>query len=315
MHKVFEVATYITAYEDQASLENCIRSILQQSYPVNQIFIIDNSKIKINTSFSKSSEVIINHHPENIGVAKGLSIAIQWAIDRQYDFLWTFDQDSEALPETLHCLIQSYQYLSKKQVPVGILSPKVVDLQSGSEINGLRFNGYCFYHEMDSIYQLDNQNIYEYDVTITSGSLINLKLAKYIDLPDSRLFIDAVDFDYCMKFRKKDYKVFIDKKAILNHNFGTYICHKSIINFHIPIYSYSALRYYYMIRNHTWLELKLSKTLHFKIACIIYRFFKLFKICIKIIFYESPPKLIKIYACIKGLWDGLTGSLQKRWNN
>jgi rhamnosyltransferase len=312
--KFLKIAAYITSYEDQPALENCIQSILKQSYPVDKVFIVDNSKIKVNIVFPNSQKIIVNHHPENIGISQGLSLGIQWAIDRQYDFLWAFDQDSEALPKTLEHLIISYLFLDQQNISVGILSPKTIDLKSRAEIYGLNFNGYRFYHSPNQKSPFSDKNIYECDVTITSGSLINLRVAQHIDLPDPRLFIDAVDFDYCMRFREKGYKIFVDRNAVLHHHFGTYLYNRSILTSkNRPVYSYSELRYYYMIRNHTWLELRLSKTFYFKIACIIHRFVKFSKACIKILFYESPSKSIKIYACIRGLLDGFTNSLEKRW--
>ena len=312
MDKVFKIAAYITSYEDQVALQKCVQCILMQSYPVSQIFIVDNSRVKINTIFSDPERITINHYPENIGISQGLTLALRWAIDFQYDFLWTFDQDSEALPTTLEHLLRSYLFLNQQNISVGIVSPKVIDLKSNNEIDGLKFNGYRFYRNLAKYEQFDKKNIYEYDVTITSGALINLALAKFIDPPDPRLFIDAVDFDYCMRFREKGYRIFIDKNSILNHNFGDYICHRSVFNSQvIPVYSYSTLRYYYMMRNHTWLELRLSKTFYFKVLCILYRFLKLVKTCIKILRYESSSKFLKIYASARGLIHGLVGSLGK----
>jgi len=312
LDKVFKIAAYITSYEDQVALQKCVQCILMQSYPVSQIFIVDNSRVKINTIFSDPERITINHYPENIGISQGLALALRWAIDFQYDFLWTFDQDSEAFPTTLEHLLRSYLFLNQQNISVGIVSPKVIDLKSNNEIYGLKFNGYRFYRNLAKYEQFDKKNIYEYDVTITSGALINLALAKFIDPPDPRLFIDAVDFDYCMRFREKGYRIFIDKNSILNHNFGDYICHRSVSNSQVvPVYSYSALRYYYMMRNHTWLELRLSKTFYFKVLCILYRFLKLVKTCIKILRYESSSKFLKIYASVRGLIHGLVGSLGK----
>jgi rhamnosyltransferase len=81
-----KIAAYITAYNDIEATKKCIEAIQEQSYPIEEIFIIDNSKIPVNILLSQKANIIIENYPDNIGVAGGLDIAIKWALDNNYDF-------------------------------------------------------------------------------------------------------------------------------------------------------------------------------------------------------------------------------------
>ncbi len=92
-----KVAAYITCYQDQDSSNRCIKAIESQSIQVTAIYIVDNSEQPLLLD-DKNQLLLIHHHPNNIGIAEGLVKALAWAIDQQYDFLWTFDQDSIPAP-------------------------------------------------------------------------------------------------------------------------------------------------------------------------------------------------------------------------
>ena len=94
----FRIATYITAFEDYNALVQCLQCLQQQDYPIELTLIVDNSKSLLLPS---TDRLIVEHHPENIGVAGGLKRAIAWATQRNFDFLWAFDQDSTPDDPTL----------------------------------------------------------------------------------------------------------------------------------------------------------------------------------------------------------------------
>ncbi len=305
---MYKVAAYITAYQDLEALQNCILAIQNQFYPVQSIYIIDNS-FQLLLQSNSSKNIIVNHYPENIGISGGLTIGLPWAIEQGYDFLWTFDQDSKPLPDVLEKLIYYYDFLEKQDNKIGIIAPLPVDCITGQKWHGIIFDKYRF---IESPLSQETSNVYKCDAVITSGSLISLSVAKQIDYPEEGLFIDAVDWEYCLKFRKQNYYIYVVKDAILNHRFGSSRYLKSIFRKReITVYDYSPLRYYYMCRNHTYVETRLSQK--YLIRSIIRRFEFLFIISTKIFLFESNQKFLKIWACLKGTLDGFIGKLGKTW--
>ncbi|MBD2655382.1 glycosyltransferase family 2 protein [Synechocystis sp. FACHB-383] len=308
----FNVVAYITAYQDLPSIQKCIKSLKFQSFIPKNLLIIDNSQKAL--SLDIQIPHIIQYCPENIGVAGGLKLATEWAIENNYDFLWTFDQDSQPDPNTLKILLSEYEYLNQKNIPVGIISPTIIDYQTQKKLpNGLlkKYKLEWILPEISPpFFHYYREKLYQCDVVITSGSLINLQAAKNIALPNPDLFIDGVDWEYCLNMRKHGYHICVSEKTTMQHNFGTYLTH---LNKSHPIYIYSPLRYYYINRNHTYIETRLSNNPYYKTLSYLHRIKSLIKKIGKIIIYEPGQKLIKIWASCLGFYHGLIGKLGKTW--
>ncbi|QUS59310.1 glycosyltransferase [Synechocystis sp. PCC 7339] len=303
-----KVGAYITSYKDTCCTQKIIGSLLLQSHKIDFVFIVDNSPSDLKLVVPVNHT--IKYCPENIGVAGGLNIAIQWFLNKKYDFLWIFDQDSLPEFDTLKILLKEFDYLQSSKIPVGIISPAIVDVQTKS----LLLCGYRTPFKLN--WQNPNQDyfyrekLYQCDVVITSGSLINLQAAKNIPLPNPDLFIDGVDWEYCLNMKKHGYHVCVSEKTTMQHNFGTYLTH---LNQNHPIYIYSSLRYYYINRNHTYIETRLSNNPYYKTLSYLHRLQSLIKKIGKIIIYEPDQKLIKIWASCLGFYHGLIGKLGKTW--
>ncbi len=303
-----KILAYITLYFDQKNSQICIDKLFDQSYFLNTILLVDNSFEKIILNLKNNSLVI--HKPENIGISGGLNLAIQWAIENKFDFLWTFDQDSQPPPDCLEILLSEYEYLQQQNIPVGIIAPTIIDSQTQTELPNGYLTAYKFNWLLSEYADYYREKLYRCDAVITSGSLINLKAAKNTPLPNPDLFIDGVDWDYCLKLRKQGYHICVTEKTTMQHNFGTYLTH---LNSQQPIYIYSPLRYYYINRNHTYIETRLSNNLYYKILSHLHRLKSLIKKIGKIIIYEPDQKILKIWASCLGFYHGLIGKLGKTW--
>ena len=299
------VAAYITVYEDRNAATRCIEAIHNQSVLVDLIFIFDNSKEEIFTSLDGC--ILSCHSPSNMGISQGLSLGLEWSMQNNYDFLWAFDQDSVPNYQCLEMLLQEYYRLVNIGQKVGIVAPTAYDHRSGNIIAGVNFDYDKFIHFKH--YNLEET--YECDAPITSGSLIDLKSAKLTDLPLIDLFIDGVDFDYGLKFKKQGFKNFIVTKAKLEHNYANPINVK-FLNFNWVFHAYSPLRYYYSCRNTTYLAIYYAKGFY-KFTASLHRIKTMFLKMIAIAFFEKENKLKKIYACLLGSYHGFIKKLGKTW--
>ena len=307
----YKVAAYITAYQDIEALNKTITAIQKQSYTVSEILIVDNSEKAI-ISEKNYQNIIVEFHPENIGVDGGINIAIKWAIQKEYDFLWLFDQDSQPVENNLEILLTKYQELSTKNHNIGIIAPKILDINTLQEFPGYIFQDYKFipkpeYSKIDNYYTCDG--------VITSGSLVNMSAAKAVQLPRRDLFLDAVDYAYCMNFRSQAYEVIVVKNTSMQHRLGNYSQVKDrLFNINDGIITFTCLpsRYYYACRNHTYFETRQSnkRMLHF---CLLHRLKVLINMIIRVIRYEPNFVLLKVWACTLGTFDGFRGRLGKIW--
>ncbi|MBD1837184.1 glycosyltransferase family 2 protein [Coleofasciculus sp. FACHB-501] len=307
----YKVAAYITAYEEPEAVKSCITAIKRQSYPVQEIFIIDNSAVP-SVSTQESSDLVVNFHPENIGVAGGLKLGIAWAIKQEYDFLWALDQDSEPNPDLLEKLLKKYQELSYQEFSVGIVAPLVFEINTQQEFPGSLFDRYKLVPFPNP---KEQSEYYQCDAVITSGALISTSVAKLVEPPNEGLFLDAIDYSYCMNFRKKGYQIIVVRDAILKHRIGNY-CKVKIRSRkgqeEIFTFVCSPSRYYYACRNHTYLETRLAekRMLH---RAVIYRTIFMLRFLKNILRYEPDFRAVKMFACILGTVDGFRGRLGKTW--
>jgi rhamnosyltransferase len=303
----FTVAAYITAYEDVEALNACIAAIKAQSFPVKQILIVDNSSQPLPLPYQSDNTLLVWSYPENIGIAGGLNLAFEWVLKQRYDFLWTFDQDSVPEPDCLALLLKAYVHLVKEDYQIGIVAPKAIDARTGDIVKPSLFLGDRF----RGFQPTDSSVPYECDAPITSGSLINLKAAEQIPPPDQALFIDGIDLDYGLRLRKAGFHNVVVPAAIMYHRFGT--------PFQVELFGkkkafqlYSALRYYYICRNQTYVEMYHSQG-WYRVRCALRRIKYLVATTLKILVFDSGSKTNKVYACIIGTYHGFVGKLGKLW--
>jgi len=307
----YKVAAYITAYHDTEAIMSSVKAIQLQSYSVERIFIIDNSR-NLSISIEQADSIIVEHHPRNIGVAGGLKRALDWSIGQNYDFLWALDQDSQPSENLLQALLEKYDELARKDFLIGIISPSILDMNTQQEFPGSLFEDYRFISFSNPV---DYPSYYECDAVITSGALISIKSAKLVPLPNEKLFLDAVDYSYCMNFRNKGFKIIVDRNTLLKHCIGKYYQvkdKKSKSGQVVSTFLCSASRYYYACRNHTFVEIKLSSS-KMLVKAIVHRLFIMNMFIERIVRYELDSVAIKVLACIIGTFDGLIGRIGKKW--
>lgn len=301
----YRVAAYITAYEDAGALSVCLSALQQQSYTIEQILIVDNSRNPLPLDSHSVCDLQVIHRPENIGIAAG----IQWAIDRclseGYDFLWMFDQDSQPAPDCLEWLIKSYVAMASDRYLIGIIAPHAIDARTGATVEpalflGDRFKGYKAPSATEP---------FECDAPITSGSLLWLKTINQVAPPDSRLFIDGIDLDYGFRLRQAGFHNLIVPTSTMWHRFGEPIAIR-FAGKKKTIQLYSALRHYYICRNHTYLEFGYSQG-YSRSICALRRIRYAIVQSILILLFDPQLKFKKAIACLLGTYDGFRGNLAR----
>lgn len=228
-----KIVGVVVLYNPDESVVNNINSYIDD---VEKLYLIDNSSIDNSNMFKhKKFEYIANYN--NLGIAKALNMGAEKAIKEGYEWLLTMDQDSmfekNAVKDMLEFLNQmkSNTYLTKvintTYEQLGLISP----LHMVGEKEDISYDG-----------------IETMEVVMTSGNIINLKAYQKISGFKDWLFIDCVDFDYCLNLISNGYNVIRLNFVKLNHNLGNQISKKILWK---TLYSsnHSAVRRYYMVRN------------------------------------------------------------------
>lgn len=257
---------------DISRLKQNLNAIANQ---VDELICVDNgsSNIEIvkHTAFNK--EITILELGENLGIAAALNRILQYAKENGYDWFITLDQDSVCMPN----LISNYKEHLYVNRP-GILACSIQDRNF-------------------SISSKKIEDIEEIEECITSASFCNTAALSEIGGFDEKLFIDSVDFDVCLNLRKHGYKIYKTGFVGILHEVGHGKNVKLLWKKRV-VYNHSALRNYYMARNHIYMAKKYSRDIS-----MIKTILKELESEILILLYENG-KLKKIGARYRGVVDG-----------
>ena len=238
-------AAVILFYPEEKTIDN----LLSYSSFVHTLYVLDNSEnpsIEIVELLKKIPNCQYIHDDENKGIAKRLNQACKLAIANNFDWLLTMDQDSSFSQKNISAYINCLESLANKK-QIAMTGAEFIKKENG-EVN-------CAYTEVTSL--------------ITSGSIMNLTLFNEIGVFDEALFIDQVDFEYCIRAVSNGYKVLHFSNIFLEHSLGVVSVHRSFKNLKNTYRSlHSPLRIYYMTRNYLYLKPKYEKSFPFEISII-----------------------------------------------
>ncbi|MDR3667495.1 MAG: glycosyltransferase [Ignavibacteriaceae bacterium] len=264
-----------------------IPNICMDLNQISHLYIIDNSDlINYNSSFEKDNITYIKNN-ENKGVASALNQAANLAIAQGFDYLLTLDQDSTL---DSHLVERYMHYLhSNNNKFLGWLSPHYI------------------YEEYSG--QKGRNDDYPISISMTSGSLLNLKAYKQIGPFIDNFFIDYIDIEYCLRLRKEGFEIIKIHEAIIYHNLGI-IYGRKFLFMNISVTNHSPLRLYYRTRNRFFVYKTYLK--YFPIF-VLKDLIVFFNELIKILLYEKN-KIEKYKWIIKGFVAFLENKMGKYEN-
>lgn len=259
------VGIIVTYNPDLKSLENNIKKIITA---VDYLIIWQNSPEDLSYLKKISDKILLWGDGSNKYIAQPLNKALDWCYKHNFDYLLTMDQDSTW--EDCDGFINDALALQIDNI--GIIAPSI--------------NTKECYH---SIFR-------EIEYTITSGSLVNVNIAKKIGGFNERYQIYWVDGEFCFKLRNNNYKIIQLPHFRLEHKLGTPT--KTILGFETS--NYSPVVYFFIIRNMLWENRQYGpRAVSYK--CIIYTLVR----NISGIIIGEKNKIKKLRKVIKGLYHGL----------
>lgn len=259
-----------------------LRINIKKIFPqVDNVILVDNGSQNIDAVrkfWGNRVEIIENN--ENKGIAAALNQILEYAINNDYEWFISLDQDS-VCEENL--VLNYLKYVNEPKL--AIITCKIID------------------RNFEEVYNNEN-DFYEIEQCITSASFCNARIIKSVGGFDEQMFIDSVDYEVCMAVRKNGYKVFRANFLGLVHEVGNGRNVKLFRRKKI-IYNHSALRNYYISRNRIYLYRKYPD--YISITKTILKEFESF---ILMILYEKDRKT-KFKYRIRGIMDGFIKKMGK----
>ena len=234
----------VTYQPDKHRLQENILSALTNQEAGN-LFIVDNHSSNladIQQLVADYPRIVLIENDENKGIARALNQIAECAEEYGYEWFVTLDQDS-VMPK--RSMDEYVPYTQEDEI--GIICPSIVDRNMGAEYNPS-------HQETDEIEQC-----------ITAGNLVRLAAWKKTGGFSEELFIDGVDFDFCLKIRKAGYKILRVNRIQLLQEVGH--GKKIPLPFHhqMSVLHHSPTRLYYIARNYLYIGKKHHQRWHWTI--------------------------------------------------
>ncbi|MGG2468152.1 glycosyltransferase family 2 protein [Paraclostridium bifermentans] len=223
------LAAIVTYNPDLERLQKNINAIEPQ---VEHLIIVDNGSKNINLISRIKGECKIKidliENEENIGIASALNQALDYAYKNNFDWILTLDQDSICDINMISEMKSQYEKEDNKNI--ALIAPNILDenitLKPQDIKEGIEYTG----------------------PVITSGSLTKTNIAKNIGGFVDKLFIDQVDFDFCLRLKDSGADILKVNRAIIYHQLGEISEHK-LFGKTITTTNHSPIRRYYYYRN------------------------------------------------------------------
>jgi rhamnosyltransferase len=248
---------------------------------IDQLIVIDNSETQddsiqenLEGFFPGANYRFLNR---NAGIAAALNIACDIAIQNNCGWILTMDQDSSFSDHQFSEMRDRIANIKTRFQRVGIITPFHV-LHPG--------------HLPKVTEQYSVKKI-----AMTSGNLLNLEAYTETGLFEEKLFMDYVDYEYCLRLRKNKYKIIQDNFVHLKHSLGDFTI-RNFFGQKIEISNHNSLRRYYITRNSLFVGFKYFKSHKMFFCHMLKNVF--FLDPFKIISYEKD-KLAKLKSVGRGI--------------
>jgi rhamnosyltransferase len=227
-------AAVVTFFPEPESAEH-LRALAPQ---VGRILVIDNGSppesLEPIESAARTIAVSVVRLGSNLGIATALNTGLRLAASQGFRWLATFDQDSRATESMLEEMAKALAAFPERD-RVGLVAPLHQDRRVGITVSDGR-------HEEAG----PGWNVIR--TTMTSGNLVNIAAAQAVGGFDESLFIDYVDHEFCLRLRRRGYRILEATRAVLDHALGN-LEMRSLGMARMGVTHHPALRRYYITRN------------------------------------------------------------------
>lgn len=239
------IGVVIVTFRRPGQLEKTLKAIRSQGILPEQIWVINNDKsedLGYLTCKEDLAGINLIISEENIASAGGFALGMNLVSKSGLNWIWLFNDDSRPVNGSLESILSHKEILEKPKS--GMI--KISNLNQRREAILQNWKG----RRVPTYVPVSNELI-ETDLVTFDGCLISTSLIKEIGTCDPAYFMGTYEFDFCLKAKDHDFKVYtLPNGLIEDEKSGS-------------IGGTPPWRQYYNTRNHLWLGLnrKSSKTI------------------------------------------------------
>jgi len=281
-------------------LPGLLESLLKQTKPLSELIVVDNASTDGTIELLKEQypSIKIIRLATNEGVSGGYSAGLEYALGRNYEWVWMLDQDSRPLPSTVEKLLAAAESFPDRD-KLGLIAPLAINSANGEPYSAFQWREGQIKAPMAS----QGESLTLVDMVMSSGSLIRSEAVRKAGLPRKDLFMDFVDYEHCLRLRRSGFLIAVVNQCVMPHTIGQ----PRTVKFlgkpknwitHIP------WRDYYKVRNRAFVVWHQLPSVRAKLF-VVRQFLKQM---IGSVLYD-PEKVRRIRFMWRGLRDGIRGRL------
>lgn len=306
------VLVHIHTLNDEAVIEQALEGLRRQTRRPDGIIIVDNGSTDttLNRTFPNGTTVVRNS--VNLGTSGAIITGFAHALEQGFDWTWVFDADSVPASDALENLLAFFEHLSpSERERVCFLACRLINAEGEVRHQPMMLADLTVkYMPVE-----EEAAATQCDCFIWTGSLFQMPAVAKIGLPCEDYVLDLAEFEYGYRARQLGYKSYVVHNGITYQDVGrppgvvvTRIW--NIGRLKLKFLEISPLRTYYYSRNLLYFWLYQCRPLRPQgiVRCIHHVLFFPAGFALRPVSHRR-----QLIACMRGLWDGLTGRIERRY--
>ena len=213
------IASVTVAHNAARVLPRQIEALLWQTHPLQEIIVVDNASTDGTGGMLavRYPQVTVLRMTENLGAAGAWAVGLSYAaLERQHDWIWSFDDDSVPGADSLARLLGGIGSLNGMQSEVGMIVPMPVHQETKTYYPPLFWRDGFVRPRAEQM----REPLWFADLVIASGSLTRRQVVEKTGLPRADFFMDFFDYEYSLRARACGYRIAVVPGAELGHEIG-----------------------------------------------------------------------------------------------
>jgi GT2 family glycosyltransferase len=306
---IIKVLGYVHTFNDAEVIDAVIEALCRQTYPLPEILLIDNASTDNTLDRVFPDKVTIIKNPLNLGTSGAVAAGMEYALAHDYDWIYILDADSTPEPSAIENLVRCYLSLSPElQASTWWLSSLLKDAKTGFLHHGCVFTA----HGVKLLNPPPEPSHYPCDLNIWSGSFYRLDAVRKVGLPDRNYVLDWGDMIYGYEGMVRGYTGFAEQSSIVTHNMHVFEKRglRRVGARLVKVTSTQPIRSYYWWRNSIYFWLYKYRTR--ALLALMMHFLRFCWWLVRVLLFVRMP-LPTLWACFRGIWDGINGHLENRY--
>ncbi len=305
------VLALIFSFNDADVIEQTIAAISRQTRPVDEILLVDNASTDGTLERPSLKNVTVLRHQENMGASGAICSGFRYALERDYDWIWTFDADAAPEPDALEKLLDLCAGLPRSlQDETAFIACQHRNARDGMPMHSRVFGRFG----LTPARPAPEQHYYPCHVTTWSGRLYRLAAVRQIGPPNPDYFLDWGEAEYGYRVMKAGYKGFTCRDAVHHHDIRGYASVRPVEikrgGATVTVLQFPPLRCYYTARNRLYLVLYDFAEVR---PWMILRVMLQLSIMTAKLLLRPRTHGAQIPAFFRGIWHGITGNITARY--